>query len=153
MSLYPALLARLVQELSKLPGIGEKTAARLAFYMLKAKRDEILRLAESIGKLRQEMGLCQRCFGFSEVTAQNETKDEHGAASRNQRRLTTETRRTRRFHGEISVPSPCSPCLRGEDSLSKIVGRLSAEFRILSATCLESKYASAISRAARQCRS
>jgi recombination protein RecR len=39
---------------------------------LKAKRDEILRLAESIGKLRQEMGLCQRCFGFSEVTAQNE---------------------------------------------------------------------------------
>jgi recombination protein RecR len=72
MSLYPAPLARLVQELSKLPGIGEKTAARLAFYMLKAKRDEILRLAESIGKLRQEMGLCQRCFGFSEVTAQNE---------------------------------------------------------------------------------
>jgi len=51
MSLYPAPLARLVQELSKLPGIGEKTAARLAFYMLKAKRDEILRLAESIGKL------------------------------------------------------------------------------------------------------
>jgi recombination protein RecR len=72
MSLYPAPLARLVQELSKLPGIGEKTAARLAFYMLKAKRDEISRLAESIGKLRQEMGLCQRCFGFSEVTAQNE---------------------------------------------------------------------------------
>ena len=72
MSLYPAPLARLVQELSKLPGIGEKTAARLAFYKLKAKRDEILRLAESIGKLRQEMGLCQRCFGFSEVTAQNE---------------------------------------------------------------------------------
>jgi recombination protein RecR len=72
MSLYPAPLARLVQELSKLPGIGEKTAARLAFYMLKAKRDEILCLAESIGKLRQEMGLCQRCFGFSEVTAQNE---------------------------------------------------------------------------------
>jgi len=72
MSLYPAPLARLVQELSKLPGIGEKTAARLAFHMLKAKRDEILRLAESIGKLRQEMGLCQGCFGFSEVNGQNE---------------------------------------------------------------------------------
>jgi recombination protein RecR len=72
MSLYPAPLDRLVQELSKLPGIGEKTAARLAFHMLKAKRDEILRLAESIGKLRQEMGLCQGCFGFSEVNGQNE---------------------------------------------------------------------------------
>lgn len=72
MSLYPAPLDRLVQELSKLPGIGEKTAARLAFHMLKAKRDEILRLAESIGKFRQEMGLCQGCFGFSEVNGQNE---------------------------------------------------------------------------------
>ena len=71
MSLYPAPLERLVQELSKLPGIGEKTAARLAFHMLKTKRDEILRLAESIGKLRQEMGLCQGCFGFSEVNGQN----------------------------------------------------------------------------------
>ena len=68
MSLYPAPLDRLVQELSKLPGIGEKTAARLAFHMLKAKRDEILRLAESIGKFRQEMGLCQACFGFSRLT-------------------------------------------------------------------------------------
>lgn len=72
MSLYPAPLARLVQELSKLPGIGEKTAARLAFHLLKGKRDDVLRLAEAIGKLRQEMGLCQRCFGFSEVTVQNE---------------------------------------------------------------------------------
>ena len=72
MSVYPAPLDRLVQELSKLPGIGEKTAARLAFHMLKAKRDEILRLAESIGKFRQEMGLCQGCFGFSEVNGQNE---------------------------------------------------------------------------------
>ena len=72
MSLYPAPLDRLVQELSKLPGIGEKTAARLAFHMLKATRDDVLRLADSIGKLRQEMGLCRGCFGFSEVNGQNE---------------------------------------------------------------------------------
>jgi len=72
MSLYPAPLARLVQELSKLPGIGEKTAARLAFHMLKGTRDDVLRLADSIGKLRQEMGLCQGCFGFSEIHPQNE---------------------------------------------------------------------------------
>ena len=72
MSLYPAPLARLVQELSKLPGIGEKTAARLAFHMLKGTREDSLRLADSIGKLRQEMGLCQSCFGFSEVNAQSE---------------------------------------------------------------------------------
>jgi recombination protein RecR len=50
MSMYPAPLARLVQELSKLPGIGEKTAARLAFHMLKGKKDDVLSLADSIGK-------------------------------------------------------------------------------------------------------
>jgi recombination protein RecR len=72
MSMYPAPLARLVQELSKLPGIGEKTAARLAFHMLKGGKDDVSRLADSIGKLRQEMGLCPRCFGFSEVNPQNE---------------------------------------------------------------------------------
>jgi recombination protein RecR len=67
MSTYPAPLARLVQELSKLPGIGEKTAARLAFHMLKGKKDDVFNLADSIGKLRKEMGLCRICFGFSEV--------------------------------------------------------------------------------------
>jgi recombination protein RecR len=72
MSLYPAPLARLVQELSKLPGIGEKTAARLAFHLLKGNKDDVMRLADSIAKLRQEIGLCRRCFGFSEVTPQDD---------------------------------------------------------------------------------
>jgi len=72
MSAYPAPLARLIQELSKLPGIGEKSAARLAFHMLKGSKEDVFRLSESIGKLRQEMGLCQRCFGVSEVKASGE---------------------------------------------------------------------------------
>jgi recombination protein RecR len=71
MSTYPAPLARLIQELSKLPGIGEKTAARLAFHMLKGKKDDVFNLSDSIGKLRKEMGLCRTCFGFSEVDQQN----------------------------------------------------------------------------------
>ncbi|MBM4262740.1 MAG: recombination protein RecR [Deltaproteobacteria bacterium] len=71
MSSYPGPMARLIQELSKLPGIGEKSAARLAFHMLKGKREDVFALAESIGKLRQEIGLCRQCFGFSEVSASN----------------------------------------------------------------------------------
>jgi recombination protein RecR len=67
MTIYPAPLGRLVQELTKLPGIGEKSAARLAFHLLRETKENVLKLAESIGRLRQEMGLCQRCFGFSEV--------------------------------------------------------------------------------------
>lgn len=71
MNSYPAPLARLVQELSKLPGIGEKSAARLAFHLLKGKREDVARLADSLARLRQEMGLCRRCFGFSEVDPQS----------------------------------------------------------------------------------
>ena len=68
---YPAPLARLIQELSKLPGLGEKSAARLAFHMLKGKKEDVLLLADSIGKLRREMGLCRHCFGFSEINPQS----------------------------------------------------------------------------------
>jgi recombination protein RecR len=71
MSAYPAPLGRLIQELSKLPGIGEKSAARLAFHLLKCKKEDVLRLAESVAKLRQEMGLCPTCYGFSEVDPVN----------------------------------------------------------------------------------
>jgi recombination protein RecR len=73
--MYPAPLARLIQELSKLPGIGEKSAARLAFHMLKGTKDDVFRLSECIGKLRQEIGLCRLCFGFSEVKADNHTDE------------------------------------------------------------------------------
>jgi recombination protein RecR len=71
MTTYPAPLARLIQELSKLPGIGEKTAARLGFHMLKGRKEDVFSLADSIGKLRKEMGLCRSCFGFSEVGPSN----------------------------------------------------------------------------------
>jgi recombination protein RecR len=67
MTSYPAALARLITELCKLPGIGEKTAARLAFHMLQEKKEDVMELAESVAKLRQEIGLCRTCFGLSEV--------------------------------------------------------------------------------------
>ena len=63
----PVPLERLIQELSKLPGIGEKTAGRLAFHILKAAKGEVMALAESIGKLKNEISLCATCFGLSEV--------------------------------------------------------------------------------------
>lgn len=67
MATYPAPLGRLIKELCKLPGIGEKTAARLAFHLLKKNQEEVHQLAESIGKLKVELGLCHACFGLSEV--------------------------------------------------------------------------------------
>lgn len=64
---YPAPLARVIEQLSKLPGIGEKTAGRLAFHMLKERKESVLALAGSMERLKQEMGLCPDCFGLSEI--------------------------------------------------------------------------------------
>ena len=72
--MYPAPLARLIQELSKLPGIGEKSAARLAFHLLKGNKDDVFRLSDTIARLRQEMALCQRCFGFSEAKSPDDDR-------------------------------------------------------------------------------
>src|SRR5262245_34346889 len=65
MNLTPAL-ARLVQELGKLPGIGEKTATRLALFVLGAKREYVESLAEDIWAVKAETTLCQECFGLAE---------------------------------------------------------------------------------------
>jgi recombination protein RecR len=65
MQLTPAL-ARLVQQLGKLPGIGEKTATRLALFILGAGRDYVESLAEAIWAVKAETTLCRECFGLAE---------------------------------------------------------------------------------------
>ena len=64
---YPAPLARVIEQLSRLPGIGEKTAGRLAFHLLKDGKESVLALAGSMERLKREMGLCPECFGLSEI--------------------------------------------------------------------------------------
>lgn len=65
MQLTPSL-ARLVQELGKLPGIGEKTATRLAMFILNSDRDYVERLAEAVWAVKAETTLCQECFSLAE---------------------------------------------------------------------------------------
>ena len=60
-------VSKLVFELSKLPGIGEKTATRLAYYILKQDIDYSRALAESILAAKQKIGLCSECFTFTDT--------------------------------------------------------------------------------------
>lgn len=62
-------LTRLVLELSKLPGIGEKTATRLAHFVLAQDRTYASSLASALVDAKQKIGLCPRCFQFADVTA------------------------------------------------------------------------------------
>src|SRR5678809_1713824 len=60
------LLTRLVRELVRLPGIGQKTAQRLAFHLLKADREDALRLAEAIRAVKDGLSFCRQCRNIAE---------------------------------------------------------------------------------------
>jgi recombination protein RecR len=62
----PPAMTRLVKELSRLPGIGEKTASRLAFNLLNRPRDQVIALAESLLEMKERVGLCSECFALSD---------------------------------------------------------------------------------------
>jgi recombination protein RecR len=59
-------LQRLVTELSKLPGIGNRTAQRLAFHVLRASNDDALALAQAIRDVKDKITLCEVCFNLAE---------------------------------------------------------------------------------------
>ncbi len=62
---FPEPLTRLIRNLSRLPGLGEKSATRLALYLLRRPQEEVLELAESLKEMREKVRLCQKCFNFS----------------------------------------------------------------------------------------
>ena len=63
---YAPPIRRLIEELSKFPGIGEKTATRLAAHILRASDSDAKRLAESITGVKEKIRLCSTCFNLAE---------------------------------------------------------------------------------------
>jgi recombination protein RecR len=57
---------RLVTELARLPGIGQRTAQRLAFHLLRVSSEEALDLAEAIREVKEKIGLCEVCFNLAD---------------------------------------------------------------------------------------
>ena len=64
--MYAGPISRLIAELSKLPGIGQRTAQRLAFHILRADDEEALALADAIREVKEKVGLCEVCFNLAE---------------------------------------------------------------------------------------
>ena len=64
--MYPAPINRLVGELAKLPGIGQRTAQRLAFHILRADDADALGLADAVREVKEKVGLCEVCFNLAE---------------------------------------------------------------------------------------
>lgn len=76
--MFEAPVQRLIDELARLPGIGRKSAQRLAFHLLHVEQEDARRLAAAITSMREEVRLCSRCF--------NVTDDEECSICRDLRR-------------------------------------------------------------------
>jgi len=66
MARYSQTIERLMAEFGKLPGIGARTAERLAFHVLKASKEEAMALADAIRDVKTRIGPCRNCFNLSE---------------------------------------------------------------------------------------
>ena len=69
MSQHAGAVAELVEQLGRLPGVGRKSAERLAFHLLRVSEQEALALAESIRRVRQDVRYCATCFNLAETEA------------------------------------------------------------------------------------
>jgi recombination protein RecR len=63
---YAPPVQRLITELSKLPGVGGRTAQRLAFHILRASDEEAFALADAIKEMKDRIGLCEVCFNLAD---------------------------------------------------------------------------------------
>jgi recombination protein RecR len=67
---------RLIDELSRLPGVGPKTASRLTFYLLRQPREQAVALAGAVKDLQEKVVFCQRCFNIAESSPCTICRDE-----------------------------------------------------------------------------
>lgn len=75
-------LARLIQEVKRLPGIGQKSAQRIAFHVLRAPREDVARLAAALVDVKEKLGLCARCNNISDAELCPYCRDPHRDSSR-----------------------------------------------------------------------
>lgn len=65
-SVYAGAVQDLIDELGRLPGIGPKSAQRIAFHLLKAEKTDAVRLADAIVAAKERVAFCERCFNIAE---------------------------------------------------------------------------------------
>jgi recombination protein RecR len=104
---YPAPVARLIDELRKLPGIGPKSAQRIAFHLMRGSRDDATRLAEAVGTLLDGIRTCARCHAVTDreicVTCSDATRSEKTLCVVEEPHDVISIEKTRDFKGRYHV--------------------------------------------------
>jgi recombination protein RecR len=104
---YPAPVARLIDELRKLPGIGPKSAQRIAFHLMRGSREEATRLAEAVGTLLDGIRTCARCHAVTDrelcATCSDPTRSEKTLCVVEEPHDVISIEKTRDFKGRYHV--------------------------------------------------
>ena len=104
---YPAPLARLLQELMKLPGIGIKSAQRIAFHVLKMSPEDQNNLIDSLSLLKEKIRYCSICWNFTDLDPCNicndSRRDEDLICVVEEPTTLIAIEKTREFHGKYHV--------------------------------------------------
>ena len=107
MSSFSPPVQRLVTELGKLPGIGGRTAQRLAFHLLRAPQEEALALADAIREVKEKIGLCEICFNLADGPrcriCADERRDPTSVCVVEEPNDIISIERTHEFHGRYHV--------------------------------------------------
>ena len=107
MEVYEAPVQALIDELGRLPGVGPKSAQRIAFYLLKAAPEDVNRLAHSITEAKARVAWCRRCFNLAEgelcIYCRDERRDPTLLCVVEEPRDIVAVERTHEFNGRYHV--------------------------------------------------
>ena len=116
--MYAPPVQRLITELGKLPGIGQRTAQRLAFHLLRGDADDANALADAIREVKENVGLCEVCFNLAEGPRCRICEDERrdAASSASSRSPATSSRSSARTSSAGATTSSAARCRRSTAS-------------------------------------
>ncbi|MEZ5237845.1 MAG: toprim domain-containing protein [Microthrixaceae bacterium] len=112
----------LIDALGRLPGIGPKSAQRIAYHLLKSGAEESRRLAEAVVAAKERVGFCARCFNLSEgelcPICADDRRDSHSICVVEEPRDVIAIERTREYRGRYHVLGGAIDHLQGSDPSS-----------------------------------
>jgi recombination protein RecR len=106
-AVYEGPVQALIDELGRLPGIGPKSAQRIAFHLLKADPEDVKRLAAAIVDAKERVSWCRRCYNLAEgelcTFCRDDRRDPHVVCVVEEPRDIVAIERTNEFHGRYHV--------------------------------------------------
>jgi recombination protein RecR len=104
---YPEPIAKLIESFSRLPGIGPKTAARLAFYVLRMKEEDVIDFAKALVNVKRNLSYCSVCCNITDTDpcriCSDKSRDVSAICVVQEPKDLVAMERTREFHGQYHV--------------------------------------------------